>query len=342
MTHSTFALAGVAAVAVAVVAAMFGGAAITVGNAGANVPEPCYPPPANLISWWTGDDTAADFADGNTGTLNGDATYVDGMVGRAFSFDGDGDFVFVGLPFAADNLDITGDVTVDLWARRTEFGGNATLVSKGVGFAPKDYPSAYILRFDNDKLRGIFERTSATNVVVTGPTVTDKDWHHYAYVRKIDPDPNPSGDGTHALFMDGALVPGSPVAFTGPVGSALNLPLTIGAQALTDAPTQAEAKNQPFTFTNFFDGEIDEVEVFNRALPNSDISEIFSHGNVGKCKPAALSVVGGIVELLGQSESPGDASGSSARDYTAPIAAVAVAVVALAAGGWYAKRRWMR
>ena len=53
--------------------------------------------------------------------------------------------------------------------------------------------------------------------------------------------------------------------------------------------------------------------------------------------------VGGTVELLGQSESPGDASESSARDYTAPIAAVAAAgVVVLAAAGWYARRRWMR
>ncbi len=50
--------------------------------------------------------------------------------------------------------------------------------------------------------------------------------------------------------------------------------------------------------------------------------------------------VGGIVDLLGQSESPADASGSSARDYSAPIAAVAAAgAVALAAAGWYVRRR---
>ena len=53
--------------------------------------------------------------------------------------------------------------------------------------------------------------------------------------------------------------------------------------------------------------------------------------------------VGGTVELLGQSEPPADASESSARDYTAPIAAAVVAgALALAAGGWYARRRWIR
>ena len=56
-----------------------------------------------------------------------------------------------------------------------------------------------------------------------------------------------------------------------------------------------------------------------------------------------LASVGGTVELLGQSESPGDASESSARDYTAPLAAaVAAGALVLAAGGWYARRRWMR
>ncbi len=54
------------------------------------------------------------------------------------------------------------------------------------------------------------------------------------------------------------------------------------------------------------------------------------------------AAVGGTVELLGQSESPADASGSSARDYTAPMAAVAGAALVLAAAGWYARRRWLR
>lgn len=49
--------------------------------------------------------------------------------------------------------------------------------------------------------------------------------------------------------------------------------------------------------------------------------------------------VGGIVELPGDADTLAEASDSSTRDYTAPIAAVAAAVVALAAAGWYARRR---
>ena len=55
----------------------------------------------------------------------------------------------------------------------------------------------------------------------------------------------------------------------------------------------------------------------------------------------APSAVGGVVELVADADAPADVSGSSARDYAAPIAAaIATAVVALAAGGWYARRRW--
>ncbi len=240
-------------------------------------PVPCVAPPAGLISWWPGDVNADDISDGNPGTFQGGVALVNGKVGPAFSFDGVDGFVLVS-PSA--NLNITGDVTVDLWARRTVFlGGNATMVSKGVGFAPVDLPSVYVLRFVNDELQGVFERANGTNVVVTGPTVFDNGFHHYAYVR--------SGN-THTLFMDGFVV-GGPEAFTGTPGDTLDLPLTIGAQAKSDG-----------TFTNFFGrggigGEIDEVEVFNRALADNEILDIFEAGSSGKCKPhdIAFKVLGG-------------------------------------------------
>lgn len=54
--------------------------------------------------------------------------------------------------------------------------------------------------------------------------------------------------------------------------------------------------------------------------------------------------IGGIVELRADADTPAEASGSSTRDYTTPIAAaVAVtAVLALVVGGWYARRRLLR
>ena len=50
--------------------------------------QTCVPPPAGLVSWWGGQGDATDTAGGNNGVLQGNAAYGPGMVGQAFSFDG--------------------------------------------------------------------------------------------------------------------------------------------------------------------------------------------------------------------------------------------------------------
>lgn len=74
----------------------------------------CVAPPDNMVHWWTGDDNTFDIVGGSHGVLRGDATYGDGMVIRAFSFDGDGDYVEVPHDDAAA-FNFTGSFTVDAW-----------------------------------------------------------------------------------------------------------------------------------------------------------------------------------------------------------------------------------
>src|SRR5436309_15392886 len=57
----------------------------------------CLAPPSGLVSWWSGDDTANDLRGFNHGTVtygmgNG-AGYTNGIVGRAFTFDGGTNYV---------------------------------------------------------------------------------------------------------------------------------------------------------------------------------------------------------------------------------------------------------
>jgi len=53
-----------------------------------NPPPPCSPPPTGLVSWWPGENNTNDVAGGNSGVLLGGAGYTNGVVGRAFRFDG--------------------------------------------------------------------------------------------------------------------------------------------------------------------------------------------------------------------------------------------------------------
>ena len=244
-------------------------------------------PPAGMGSWWPGDGNADDIVGNNHGVLQGGATYIGGLVGEAFSFDGAGDSVLV-----ADNanLNITGDVTIDLWARRTVLGGgNRYMVFKGAGaIAGSDVPTVYALGFRSDnKLFGIFERANASNVDITGPTVADLLFHHYAYVRV---------GNTHKLFMDGLEVKSA--TFTGSPGDTSGLPLVIGA-----------VREDPGGFIRYFGGIIDEVEVFNRALSAAEIKSIFDAGSAGKRKPASIQPPSGMVSWW-----PGDGNASDIWD----------------------------
>ena len=236
-------------------------------------------PPPGMVSWWPGDRNASDIMDGNHGILTGD--FAAGMVGQGFSLDGTGDFVLV-----ADNpnLNITGDVTVDLWAKRTSFGAFSFLIAKGAAsIGGVDVPSAYTLAFDaGDRLLAFFERSNGSNVVLTGPVITGSNVHHYAYVR--------SGD-THKLFMDGVMVTGD--TFTGGPGDTSALPLVIGA-----------FWDGTISLLEHFGGVIDEVEIFDRALSDAEIRGIFEAGSAGKIKPPGIAPPAGMINWW-----PGDGTG---------------------------------
>ena len=260
-------------------------------------------PPAGMVGWWPGDGNALDIIGGNHGTLTGD--FAPGKVGQGFSLDGTGDFVLVP---DNPNLNITGDVTVDLWARRTRFDGNIAVVSVmfgkggdhiGTGDAADDYVFDFIT---GDLLLAGFGRADGSVAALAGPTVTDSAFHHYAYVR--------SGD-THKLYMDGVVA--TIITFEVLADGTLLTgdrfkPLTISPGDTSGFPLVIGAfrdDSEPTGFCCHFGGVIDEVEIFDRALSDAEIRAIFDAGSAGKIKgfvfnPAnghryqAVSVPGGI------------------------------------------------
>jgi len=76
----------------------------------------CTPPPAGLVSWWTGDGNYKDIIGGNNGTPVGGVTFAPGEVGQAFSFNGVDSYVDIGNP---PSLSISGAITVEAWINPT-------------------------------------------------------------------------------------------------------------------------------------------------------------------------------------------------------------------------------
>lgn len=221
------------------------------------------PAPAGLVSWWPGDGNANDIVDGNNATLHGNTAFTQGMVGQSFIQNAYNDFISVPGDDNA-NLNITGDVTIDLWAKRSVIDStdNGMIVKATAPIGPAAY--VLFIRFD-DELSAYFRRGDASYVSLRGPTVTDTDFHHYAYVRN---------GASHRLLMDGSVVASGD--FTGVPGDTSGFPLVIGG--FPDPSSQSG-------FAGSFNGLIDEVEIFNRALSDAEIQSIFNAGSSGKIKP---------------------------------------------------------
>jgi len=245
----------------------------------------CVTPPSNMVSWWDGDDvtgtTASDIQDGNDGTLQNGATTVPGKVGQAFSFDGVDDHVDV-----ADDPSISlTSLTVDAWINLDESigasvpGGSMSIVSKWTNFAvgnisfnneflfivPVISGNPFIAFAKSKNGRHDQDPAPDTNKAVTGTTpLTKGAWHHVAVTYD-------GSTGVATLYLDGQPDGSVTYNFTEIFDS--NARLVMGAREIATG-----------NFDLLFNGLIDEVEVFNRALSQTEIQAIFDAGSAGKCK----------------------------------------------------------
>ena len=77
--------------------------------------QTCNPAPIGLAEWWTADSNAFGVRNRNNGTLLNGTTFVSGINGQVFSFDGINDSVVI---TDSPSLDITGNqLTIEAWIK---------------------------------------------------------------------------------------------------------------------------------------------------------------------------------------------------------------------------------
>lgn len=255
------------------------GAVIANVNFG-NQTTTCITPPPGLRAWWTLDEAAGslahDLAGGNddTGTHVNAPAVVTGMVSNALRFNGSNQYVEAA---DAPELDLgTGDLSIDAWIR-TLAGGIQSIVDKrsndpiGYAFFLVDGRLGFQIADRNAPGGcGSNNATSPCTNWIVDPSATrihDGAWHFVAVT--VDRD-DPQGG---RLWVDGAIA----LTFD-PTARPLTLdnasPLSIGRRHATSiVPSEL-----------FFDGDIDEVEIFDRALGASEVQAIHAAGSAGKCK----------------------------------------------------------
>ncbi len=247
----------------------------------------CVAPPSGLVSWWPGDGDATDVIGGNHGTQKLNAGFTDGLVGQAFSFSRVGYVVVPDDP----SLDLTDELTVEFWfkysvvpstlqglvAKRGDNTGDTpptnygASVGGGLGFLLY-YADNVTPERGGDFPTAQFNAAQSLPVPMPAPGV----FHHFAGTYK-------QTDATHVelkIYIDGNLA--KSILIPGNLANTLNDdPLTIGAsrEYLTGGPPGQLVPLEPF------DGIIDEVSIYNRALTGADgeIGAIYYAGSAGKC-----------------------------------------------------------
>lgn len=234
----------------------------------------CVKPPSDLIGWWPLDETdgttAADIFGGIDGIKNGGPTPVNGKVVGALSFDGIDDEVVINSKFQFHQ---PGDATLEFWLK-APIGGH-----QGVFWTRPDNDDAdrfniFINQPNNDGLRTFgfdYRETDGTIHELVGgggccpaglggvPIPADT-WTHIAITR--------IGGDTYKLYINGALEETA-------IDPSPNLPTATG--------WQMSGRDGSMLL-----GSLDEVEIYDCALTQSEIQAIFDAGSVGKCRMVTI------------------------------------------------------
>jgi hypothetical protein len=208
--------------------------------------DSCVDPPKGLVSWGPGDGNAYDAHGSNHGTLESGAAFTPGLTRGAFSFGGSGRMIAPADDLPAGNS----ERTLELWARVSEFNDGETFFA-GYG---------RFLSLNRTFQLGTVAKTlyfSQWGQAVFGPDLLTDRWYHIAVT---------SVGSLVTLYLNGE-----------PVGTGhLSIDTPSGTRFVVGSIPDDESKRM--------NGLIDEVAVFNRALPAKEIQDIYTAGPAGKCR----------------------------------------------------------
>lgn len=200
------------------------------------------------MAWWQAESSARDIINGNNGTTNGTVTYAPGEVGQAFVINGLSSIL---IPESASvNLSQMTNWTIEAWINPASFNnsGFPTIFDQG------HWTASLGLNTGTGKLENWINNA---NVIDSATSVPLSQWSHVALVY----------NGVNRIFYINGVQSGS---FPAVAISADNSGDAIGGVSDNSG-------------VGYFDGEIDEVSVYNTALSASQIAAIYAAGSSGKC-----------------------------------------------------------
>ncbi len=251
-------------------------------NAVSNPPPACTASPSGLAAWWRAEGDANDAVSGNHATQTNGLQFTGGEAGQGFYFNGSSQ---IKIPASASlNVGTSGGLTFEAWIRPGQFtvlvpqflcewndgaGGNgahlAISVDHGVG--GDGLGNVYFNLVDtNGTVHGIFTPSNAllTNALQHVAVTYDR------------------ASGQAAIYVNGLALASTNLGSFKPQTS---YDFYLG--------------NRPSGFFSgsYFNGQMDEPSLYNRALTTNEIIAIYNAGSLGKCPDSVIPVVTPITLL---------------------------------------------
>ena len=216
---------------------------------------PSYVPTSGLVGWWPFNGNANDESvNSNDGTVTGATLSIDrfGNTNSAYSFNG------ISNKISIPNVAVQGssDRTISCWIKTTSNGPVSMIIS--TGSSSYDNGGSFNLRLDNSNqfigfMGGDFT-SSNYDYLPTGTTVLNNgNWHCIIATYT---------SGTLTLYVDGI------------VEHTANLNLNTVGQSNFIGVSQYPSPSE-----DWFNGKIDDIGIWNRALTQQEITNLYNSAN---------------------------------------------------------------
>ena len=218
-------------------------------------------PSQDPVAWWkldeaSGTTTSDSSGNGNTGTISG-AAWVTGKLGNTLSFDGADDYVNVGSGSSIDDINVK---TVSAWIKFNSYGEGSfgRIIDKE--YSDDEGWFFYLNNVDVSNSFGYFHQVAGVGTTygdwaASANSLSTGQWYHLAVVydrTNVNNDP--------IFYVNGVLK--STTELTAP-----------SATPAGDGNQNAYIGNK-LDGTRTFDGLIDDVRIYDRALSASEIQAI--------------------------------------------------------------------
>ena len=214
--------------------------------------------PIGLVSWWTANGTANDIVGGSDGKFYNGVGYAPGVVQQAFAFNGVEHFV--SAPYNPAWAFGNDSFTLELWVNFFATSGRRALLACDAGSGPS---KKWIFWLTGGGLQFYANGPNPGRIVSAPFSPMVGQWYHLALTREKE---------VFTFYIDGAPHSSAKAVMTIP---SPNAPLTIGA---------AEGNF-------YFNGLIDDVRIYDRALTSWEIQAIYEAGSSGMCPASPIPLV---------------------------------------------------